>query len=133
MSSSSLEAYEPLLDLTVLGLIIAHGSDGELDPRETGAITDQLHAMGPSVLGFELSGEDAIDLVQEAALRYRDVKIEELDGLVRRVAFALDGPRLVQAYHALCAVAAADGVAHPMESTILRHLREAWDLPAPDG
>jgi tellurite resistance protein len=125
--------FGPLSDIAVLALIVGHGMDGHLDPSESSAIVDQLHALAPDALGHELSGNEAMHLMQRAAEGYKTVRIEDLDEVVRRIAGTLNEALLQRAFEALVAVASADGHAHPMESTVLRHLHQAWELPPMGG
>lgn len=112
-----------LADLTLLALVIAHGADADLDPREIDTLADRLH-----VLASHLSGDDVIEIVRQGAEVYRDSRVEGAETVVHRIAGALDPDRLARAYDALEAVAAADESLHPMESTMLRHVAAAWRL-----
>ena len=112
-----------LADLTLLALVIAHGADADLDPREIDTLADRLHILAP-----HLSGDDVVGVVRRGAEVYRDSRVEGAETVVHRIAGALDPDRLARAYDALEAVAAADDALHPMESTMLRHVAAAWRL-----
>ena len=112
-----------LADLTLLALVIAHGADADLDPREVDVLADRLHTLAP-----HLSSDDVVGVVRQGAEVYRDSRVEGAETVVHRIASALDPDRLARAYDALEAVAAADEALHPMESTMLRHVAAAWRL-----
>lgn len=112
-----------LADLTLLALVIAHGADADLDPREVDTLAERLHTLAP-----HLSGDDVIRIVQHAAEVYRDTRVEGAETVVHRIAGALDPDGLARAYAALEAVAEADEDLHPMETRLLRHVAVAWKL-----
>jgi hypothetical protein len=112
-----------LADLTLLALVIAHGADADLDPREVDTLADRLHGLAP-----HLSGDDVIEVVRQGAEVYRDSRVEGAETVVHRLAGALGPEQLDRAYDALEAVAAADESFHPMESMMLRHVAAAWRL-----
>lgn len=112
-----------LADLTLLALVIAHGADADLDPREVDTISEHLHLLAP-----HLSGDEVIRIVKRGAEAYLDTRVEGAETVVYRLAGALDADGRAQAYAALQAVAEADTVMHPMESTLLRHVAMAWKL-----
>jgi hypothetical protein len=112
-----------LADLTLLALVIAHGADADLDPREVDTLADRLHALAP-----DLSGDDVVGIVRRGAEVYRDSRVEGAETVVHRIAGALPPEALSRAYDALEAVAAADASMHPMESMMLRHVAAAWRL-----
>lgn len=112
-----------LADLTLLALVIAHGADADLDPREVDTLADRLHLLAP-----HLSGDDVIEIVRRGAEVYRDSRVEGAETVVHRLAGALDPDERGRAYDALEAVAAADESLHPMESMMLRHVAAAWRL-----
>ena len=112
-----------LADLTLLALVIAHGADADLDPREVDTLADRLHVLAP-----HLSGDDVILIVRRAAQVYRDTRVEGAETVVHRLAGALDPEGRARAYDALNAVAEADEALHPMESMLLRHVATAWKL-----
>lgn len=112
-----------LADLTLLALVIAHGADADLDPREVDMIAEHLHRLAP-----HLSGDDVIEIVKEGAKAYLDTRVEGAETVVYRLAGALDTDGRAEAYAALKAVAEADELMHPMESTLLRHVAAAWRL-----
>lgn len=117
----------PLGDLALLTLVVAHGTDADLDPRETRVLVQQLDDVGET-LGDVHSGADLSDLVETAVGDYGALSVRELDVVVGRLAHALDGAQLARAHAALVRVADADGVVHTMEKTFLRHLAQAWGL-----
>lgn len=116
-------AYHDLRDLALLALLVAHGADAELDGREIDALAERLLGLEPA-----LSGDDVIRLVREAAQAYAEVPVAGTDRIVARLGATL--PRAVReaAFALLRAVAEADGVMHPMESTLLRHVARAWGI-----
>ena len=112
-----------LADLTLLALVIAHGADADLDPREVDAIAAHLHRLAP-----RLSGDEVIAIVKRGAQAYLDARVEGAETVVYRLAGALGPDGLAEAYAALKAVAEADETMHPMESMLLRHVAAAWKL-----
>jgi uncharacterized tellurite resistance protein B-like protein len=112
-----------LADLTLLALVIALGADSDLDPREVDTMAEHLHRLAP-----HLSGDDVIRIVKQGAKAYLDTRVEGAETVVYRIAGALDADGRAQAYAALEAVAEADRMMHPMESTLLRHVAAAWKL-----
>ncbi len=122
MTSSS-----PLADLALLTLVVAHGTDGDLDPRETHELVHQLNMLS-SRFEDAHSGEDLSKLVELAVKAYGSVSVVGLDTVVIRLRDSLSSTDLARAHAALVEVADADGVFHTMEKTLLRHIAEAWDL-----
>ncbi len=114
---------DALADLTLLALVIAHGADADLDPREVDTLAERLHSLAP-----HLSGDDVIRIVKEGAKTYLDTRVEGAETVVHRLAGALGPGERAQAYDTLKAVAEADHTIHPMESTLLRHVAAAWRL-----
>ncbi len=114
---------DALSDLTLLALVIAHGADADLDPREVDTLAERLHTLAP-----RLSGEEVIGIVRRGAKAYLDSRVEGAETVVYRLASALDAEARAEAYAALKAVAEADELMHPMESTLLRHVAAAWRL-----
>ena len=112
-----------LADLTLLALVIAHGADADLDPREVDTLSERLHSLAP-----QLSGDDVIRIVKEGAQTYLDTRVEGAETVVHRLAGALGPDDRARAYDTLRAVAEADDTVHPMESTLLRHVAAAWRL-----
>lgn len=112
-----------LIDLTLLALVIAHGADADLDPREVDTLSARLHSLAP-----QLSGDDVIHIVKEGAKMYLDTRVEGAETVVHRLAGALGTEDRARAYDTLRAVAEADDTIHPMESTLLRHVAAAWRL-----
>lgn len=120
----TVESRGPLVDYVVLALIVAHGADSEFDPRESKAVLDSLRELSHKTA----SGSDVIALIKTGALAYQNLKVGEVDEVVRRLASSMDLEERRRTFAALAGVAAADGVQHPMESTILRHIGLAWNL-----
>ena len=119
----------PLADLALLTLVVAHGTDADLDPRETRALVHQLDLLSDAFGGDEVhSGADLSDLVERAVEAYGALSVRGLDDVVIRLRDALDPTQLARAHAALVEVADADGVVHTMEKTFLRHVAEAWDI-----
>lgn len=117
----------PLADLALLALVIAHGTDADLDPRETRALVHQLDLLSDA-FGDVRSGADLSDLVEEAVAQYGALSVPDLDEVVARLGAALDDGQRARAHAALVSVADADGVFHTMEKTVLRHMAQAWRL-----
>lgn len=117
----------PLADLALLSLVIAHGTDADLDPRETRVLIHQLDLLSDA-FGDIRSGADLSDLVEEAVVLYGDLSVAGLDAVVARLGSALDDHQRARAHAALVEVADADGVVHTMEKTVLRHIAQAWRL-----
>lgn len=118
----------PLADLALLSLVVAHGTDADLDPRETRAIVEQLAELARELDDGAPSGADLSDLVEAAVEAYGTVRVRGLDAVVERVRGALAPPLRARAHAALVAVATADGVVQTTEGAFLRHLAQAWDL-----
>lgn len=116
-----------LADLALLSLVVAHGTDADLDPRETHALVEQVEALSQA-FGHETSGEDLSDLVEGAVRAYGDLRVLGLDVVVERVGARTSPAGLARIHAALVAVAEADGRVHTMERTVLRHLAHAWRL-----
>lgn len=117
----------PLADLAVLTLVVAHGTDADLDPRESHELVRQLDEVATE-LGDEISGADLSDLVEAAVHTYGSLSVVGLDTVVGRLREALSPVHLARAHAALVGVADADGVVHTMEKTVLRHIAQAWGL-----
>ena len=114
---------DALADLTLLALVIAHGADADLDPREVDTLAERLHGLAPG-----LSGDEVIRIVKRGARAYLDTRVEGAETVVYRLAGMLDADGRQRAYEALSAVAEADEAMHPMETTLLRHVAAAWKL-----
>ncbi|MEP0547469.1 MAG: TerB family tellurite resistance protein [Rhodothermales bacterium] len=123
LSSPNTFPEDALIDLTLLALVIAHGADADLDPREVDTLSDRLHGLAP-----HLSGDEVIRIVKEGAKVYLDTRVEGAETVVHRLAGALSPEDRARAYETLRAVAEADHTVHPMESTLLRHVAAAWRL-----
>ena len=121
------DAPTPLDDLALLGLVMAHGTDADLDPRETTAVVHQLTQLAEH-LGEVPSGQQLSLLVERAVERYAAVRVSGLDVVVARLGQSLGPAQLARVHAALVEVADADGVRHTMETTLLRHLAQAWGL-----
>ena len=127
-------AHTPLEDLALLSLVIAHGTDADLDPRETREVVHQLDLLADT-LGDDAflddaahSGADLSDLIERSVAAYGQLRVVGVDAVVARLRDALDAPDLARAHAALVEVADADGVVHTMEKTVLRHIAQAWGL-----
>lgn len=114
---------DALADLTLLALVIAHGADSDLDPREVDTLADRLHVLAP-----DRSGDEVIHIVKRGVRAYLDTRVEGAETVVHRLAGMLDVEGRRRAYEALNAVAEADESVHPMETTMLRHVAAAWKL-----
>lgn len=122
-ASSSVFTKEALQDLALLALVIAHGADSDLDPREIDTIADRLFQ-----LGDDLSGDDVIVVFREAARAYADMKVVRAEVIVENLGAQLDEDGRKRGFALLRAVAEADGIVHLMESTLLRHVAAAWGI-----
>jgi uncharacterized tellurite resistance protein B-like protein len=112
-----------LHDLALIALVIAHGADSDLDPREIDTIADRLLGIGD-----DLSGDDVIVVFRDAARSYMDMKVVKAEELVENLGRQLDESGRRRAFSMLRAVAEADGIMHLMESALLRHIAEAWGI-----
>ena len=117
----------PLADLALLALVVAHGTDADLDPRESREMVRQLDHIA-AAFGDEASGADLSDLVERAVRDYGRLSVIGLDTVVARLGAALTPAQTARAHAALVEVADADGKVHTMERTLLRHLAQAWGL-----
>lgn len=108
-------------------LVIAHGTDADLDPRESHEVVRQLSQVAVE-FGDEMSGADLSHLVESAVRAYGDLSVVGLDTVVGRLRATLSPAHLARAHAALVGVADADGVMHTMEKTVLRHIAQAWGL-----
>ena len=118
----------PLDDLALLTLVVAHGTDADLDPRETRVLVEQLGELA-SVLAPDVhSGADLSDVVERAVGAYGALRVAGLDAVVARFRDAVPPETLARAHAALVRVADADGVVHTMERTVLLHVAQAWGL-----
>ncbi len=116
-----------LADLALLTIVMAHGTDADLDPRETQILVQQLSLLSSSD-GGAASGADLSDLVETAVEAYGELSVRGLDDVVGRLGQALSPEDLARAHAALAAVADADGHVHTMEAAFLRHVAQAWGL-----
>lgn len=114
---------EDLRGIALLALVIAHGADADLDSREIDTLADRLLSLEGS-----LSGDDVIVVFREAAREYAAMKVISAEDMVAQLAQSLDFRGRRRAFSLLRAVAEADGVIHPMESALLRHIAEGWDI-----
>ncbi|MDT0631175.1 TerB family tellurite resistance protein [Rubrivirga sp. S365] len=121
----------PLADLAVLTLVVAHGTDADLDPRETHVLVEQLGRLSTLLDPDVHSGADLSAVVEAAVKVYGDLSVVGLDTVVARFRDAVGPPLLARAHAALVRVADADGVVHTMERTVLRHIAQAWGLEEP--
>ena len=117
----------PLADLALLTLVVAHGTDADLDPRETRVLVHQLDLLADTFQDAH-SGSDLSHLIEEAVRAYGRLSVVGLDEVVGRLRDTIDADRLARAHAALVEVADADGVVNTMEATFLRHLAQAWGL-----
>ena len=119
----------PLADLVLLTLVVAHGTDADLDPRETKTLVHQLDLLSDTFGDEDIrSGADLSDLVERAVEAYGALSVRGLDDVVIRLRDGLDAAERARAHAALVEVADADGVVHTMEKTFLRHVAQAWGL-----
>ncbi len=121
------DSPSPLADLALLALVVAHGTDADLDPRETHVLVQQIDEVGADLRDAH-SGADLSRLVEGAVAAYGALSVRGLDDVVTRLGDALDAAQIARAHAALVRVADADGVVHTMEKTFLRHLAQAWGL-----
>jgi len=123
LGPSNVFTTEALHDLALLALVIAHGADSDLDPREIDTIAERLFQIGDG-----LSGDDVIVVFRDAARAYMDMQVIGAEVIVENLGQQLDEDGRKQAFALLRAVAEADGIMHLMESTLLRHVAQAWDI-----
>ena len=76
-----MDTPSPLADLALLSLVVAHGTDGDLDPRETNEVVRQLDVMSDWLEGAHSSSELS-ELVRHAVRAYGDVRVVGLDEVV---------------------------------------------------
>lgn len=122
-SASASFSHDDLHGIALLALVIAHGADADLDPREIDTLADRL-----LVLERSLSGDDVIVVFREAARTYTNLRVVSAEEVVAKLAGTLDFGARRRAFALLRAVAEADGVIHPMESALLNHIAEGWDI-----
>ena len=115
-------------DLTVVALVVAHGTDADLDPRESRVVVERLSASAEAFAGRAVSMAELSHEVETAIERYRRLTVPDVDVLVARVGAALGEARTGAAFAMLVAVAEADGAVSVMERTVLRHIAEAWGV-----
>lgn len=120
-------APSSLADLAVLTLVIAHGTDADLDSRESHEIVRQLDHVATE-FGHEVSGADLSGLVESAIHAYGELSVVGLDTVVARLRASLSPMQLARAHAALVGVADADGQVRTMEKTVLRHIAQAWGV-----
>ena len=118
----------PLDDLALLTLVVAHGTDADLDPRETRVLVEQLGDLAPLLAPDVHSGADLSDVVEAAVAAYGALSVVGLDTVVARFRDAVAPPLLARAHAALVRVADADGRVHTMERAVLLHVAQAWGL-----
>ena len=116
-----------LADLALLTLVVAHGTDADLDPRETRVLVQQLRDLGDD-LDEVRSGSELSDLVEAAVAAYGELRVRGLDDVVHRLGQTLSPAQIARVHAILVRVADADGVVHTMERTFLRHLAHVWGL-----
>ena len=118
----------PLADLAVLTLVVAHGTDADLDPRETRMLVQQLGELSTLLDPDVHSAADLGAVVEAAVEAYGSLSAVGLDAVVARFRDAVGPALLARSHAALVRVAAADGVVHTMERTVLLHIAQAWGL-----
>jgi len=121
--SSDQFTVDDLRGIALLALVIAHGADSDLDPREINTIADRLLTLERS-----LSGDDVIVVFRRAAEEYAAMKVVNAEKVVTDLRGVLDLPARRRAFALLRAVAEADGIMHRMESALLRHIAEDWGI-----
>ena len=119
-----------LADLAVVALVVAHGTDADLDPRESRAVVERLSASAAVLAGRPVGVAELSVAVEAAVDRYRSLTVPDVDALVARLGVALGEERRDEAFAVLVAVAEADGAVSVMERTVLRHIAEAWGVTA---
>lgn len=118
----------PLADLALLCLVVAHGTDADLDPRETQVVVEQLDRLAADLGEEAHSGFDLSGLVETAVGAYGALSLRDLDDVVGRLRESLAPEVLARMHAALVRVADADGVVHTMEKAFLLHLAQSWGL-----
>ena len=117
-----------LSDLAIVALLVAHGTDADLDPRESRVAVERLSASAEALAGRSVSMAELSHEVETAIDRYRRLTVPDVDALVARVGAALGEARRADAFAMLVAVAEADGAVSVMERTVLRHIAEVWGV-----
>ena len=128
MPFHSNELTPVLDDLALLALVVAHGTDADLDPRETDALARGLEAISLEFAGAPLSGAELGSLFDRAVGTYRSMSVTDLDEVVSRLAVALDLDQRRRILLTLNRVAGADGVVHTMERTVIGHIAQSWGV-----
>ncbi len=119
-----IEPRAPMVDFVVLSLLVAHAADSEFDYRESQAVLSGIRKMTRS----STSGSDVVALIKAGALAYQHLRVGEVDEIARRAGAGFAAEDRLRAFEALSQIAAADGVQHTMEVTILRHIGNIWNI-----
>jgi uncharacterized tellurite resistance protein B-like protein len=115
-------SQDDLRSVALLALLLAHGADEELHPREIDAIARHLLDLNQA-----LSVEEVMAIFRGACKIYalKGIRAEEI---IAELARSLGPPARQQAYSLLQSVAEADEALLPAEFTLLSHIADAWDL-----
>ena len=117
-----------LTDVAVVALVVAHGTDADLDPREARVTAERLAALAHVLTGEPARVADLSMQVEAAIARYGRITVPDLEALVASVGERLGETGREAAFEALMGVAEADGVVSTMEQTVLRHVAQTWGM-----
>ena len=117
-----------LADVAVVALVVAHGMDADLDPRESRVAVENLTGLSETLTGTRLGMAELSTHVEGAVTRYGHLTVPAFEALVESLARRLDADARAAAFAVLVSVAEADGVVRTMEQTVLRHIATAWDV-----
>lgn len=117
-----------LADVAVVALVVAHGMDADLDPRESRVAVEHLTGLSETITGSRLGMAELSTHVEDAVARYGRLTVPGFEALVESLAETLGTDGRAAAFAVLVGVAEADGVVRTMEQTVLRHIAAAWDV-----
>lgn len=122
------DATATLTDFATLAFVIAHGADADLDTREMDILTERVDSLSRTLMQKSLGEAKLGTILQEATRQYHELAIADVNTVLDRLGRSLDPEQRAQVYAAFVEVAAADGMMHMMEQTLLRHIASAWHL-----
>ena len=119
-----------LADVAVIALVVAHGTDADLDTRESRAVVERLTDLSEMLAGRRVGVGALAQQVEVAVARYGRLTVPGFEALVADAGERLDADGRAAAFAVLVDIAEADGVVHTMEQTLLRHIAQAWAVTA---